>query len=389
MEKNYISLNENDISVRLNKSFTKKEKLFLDSLIKNKEDLLQNNISISILKIKKKLFLGELENILKFIQKLMDKKIIYSIYKLDILEQRGSFAIISSYYIEKDSIKLKFSEEFISIFKKNSYFQKNDFEILFFLQNEHAITLYNLLKFNISMNKSIEISISKLKTILNLTNSYDRFFDFEKLILKPAINEITNITGKSITYTKIKNINSSNSKIIGLFLEIKDINEEEKIYLTNKLISIIEKDIPTLSHKQEIWSFIFKLIDDKGFEYIKKNIQYTLEHFDKNNFFNFLIEALNLNYFDNRFKNKIKNFHDTFKQIENIEKKYDSLAQLHSDLFKILANLQFNYLTLNPHFLKSLQNLRLIHELEYFDNEFIIFAEYNTNSISYISLFEN
>lgn len=389
MQKNFVNLSEKDISIQANKKFSKKEKILLEFLLKNKEEILENNISISILKIKKLLYLGELENILSFFQKFMEKTILYTIYRLDILERRGSFSILSSYYIEKDSIYLKFTDEFKSIFQKNSYFQKNDFETLLFLQNEYAIILYNLLKFNISLNRSLEISISKLKAILNLTDSYDRFFDFEKLILKPAFNEIAKVTKKNIEYKKIKNIDASNSKIIGLLLEIRDINEQEKINSTNTLIEIFEKNIISLENKQEIWNLIFNTIDDKGAEYIKKNIQYTIEHSQKNNIFLFLTEALTLDYYTNRYKNKIAKFSETFKQIEHIEKKYESIAQLHSDLFKILANLKFNYLTLNPHFLKSLQNLRIVHELEYFDNDFIIFAEYNSTGNSYISLFEN
>lgn len=264
MQKKFVDLSEKDISIQSNKKFSKKEKILLEFLLKNKEKILDNTISISILKIKKLLYLGELENILSFFQKFMEKTILYTIYRLDILERRGSFSILSSYYIEKDSIHLKFTNEFKSIFQKNSYFQKNDFETLIFLQNEYAIALYNLLKFNISINRSLEISISKLKSILNLTDSYDRFFDFEKLILKPAFKEISKVTQKNIEYKKIKNINASNSKIIGLLLEIKDINEQEKINSTNTLIQILEKNLTFLENKQEIWNLIFNTIDNKG-----------------------------------------------------------------------------------------------------------------------------
>ncbi len=392
MKKNLESslfLNEKDVNIKFNKSFLKKEKILFEFLIKDKEKILNNNIQIPILKIKRLLTLGELESILKIFQRLTEKIINYTIFRFDILEQKGAFSIISSYYIEKNYIKVIFTEEFRSIFKKNSYFQMNDFDILLFLQNDYAITLYNLFKFNISMNKSIEISIYKLKNILGLENSYDRFFDFEKMILKPTFKEIAQVTKKNIEYVKIKNKDASNSKIIGLLLKINDINEQEKFTLTNNIIEKIENIIPLKEDKKEIYDKIFKSLDDKSWEQITRNIDYTLAHFPKNGFKTFLEEALEFNYADNRFKNKIAKFSETFKCIENIEKKYTSLAQLHSDLFKILANLKFNYLTLNPQFLKSLQNLKIRKELEYFDNDFIIFAEYNENYKSYIAVFEN
>ena len=392
MKKNfndYISLSEKEIDIKFNKVFSKKEKILFDFLLKDKEDILNNNILVPILKIKKLLMLGELENILKIFQKLTEKIIIYTVFKLELIEKKGAFSIISSYHIEKNYIKVIFTEEFRSIFQKNSYFQKNDFDILLFFQNDYAIALYNFLKFNISMNKSIEISIQKLKNLLGLEDSYDRFFDFEKMILKPAFQEISKVTKKNLEYTKIKNRDSSNSKIIGLLLEIKDINEQEKATLANGIIEKIEGAISISDIKKDLWTKVFKSLDDKSYDYIIKNVNYSIAHYPKNGFKVFFEEAIDLNYAENRFKNKITAFSETFKCIENIEKKYTSLAQLHSDLFKILANLKFNYLTLNPQFLKSLQSLKIRKELEYFDNDFIIFAEYNDNEISYISLFEN
>lgn len=135
MKKNfndYISLSEKEIDIKFNKVFSKKEKILFDFLLKDKEEILSNNILVPILKIKKLLMLGELENILKIFQKLTEKVIIYTIFKLELIEKKGAFSIISSYHIEKNNIKVIFTEEFRSIFQKNSYFQKNDFDILLF-----------------------------------------------------------------------------------------------------------------------------------------------------------------------------------------------------------------------------------------------------------------
>ena len=287
MKKNfndYISLSEKEIDIKFNKVFSKKEKILFDFLLKDKEEILSNNILVPILKIKKLLMLGELENILKIFQKLTEKVIIYTIFKLELIEKKGAFSIISSYHIEKNNIKVIFTEEFRSIFQKNSYFQKNDFDILLFFQNDYAIALYNFLKFNISMNKSIEISINKLKSLLGLEKSYDRFFDFEKMILKPAFKEISKVTKKNIEYTKIKNRDSSNSKIIGLFLEIQDINEQEKASLANNVIEKIETAISITDIKKDLWAKVFKSLDDKSYEYIMKNVNYSIAHYPKNGF---------------------------------------------------------------------------------------------------------
>ena len=94
MKKNfndYISLSEKEIDIKFNKVFSKKEKILFDFLLKDKEDILNNNILVPILKIKKLLMLGELENILKIFQKLTEKIIIYTVFKLELIEKKGSF----------------------------------------------------------------------------------------------------------------------------------------------------------------------------------------------------------------------------------------------------------------------------------------------------------
>lgn len=91
MKKNfndYISLSEKEIDIKFNKVFSKKEKILFDFLLKDKEDILNNNILVPILKIKKLLMLGELENILKIFQKLTEKIIIYTVFKLELIEKR-------------------------------------------------------------------------------------------------------------------------------------------------------------------------------------------------------------------------------------------------------------------------------------------------------------
>ena len=96
MKKNfndYISLSEKEIDIKFNKVFSKKEKILFDFLLKDKEDILSNNILVPILKIKKLLLLGELENILKIFQKLSEKIIIYTVFKLELIEKKGDFLI--------------------------------------------------------------------------------------------------------------------------------------------------------------------------------------------------------------------------------------------------------------------------------------------------------
>lgn len=69
------------------------------------------------------------------------------------------------------------------------------------------------------MNKSIEISIQKLKNLLGLEDSYDRFFDFEKMILKPAFQEISKVTKKILNIQKLRIEIPLTQKLLDCFLK--------------------------------------------------------------------------------------------------------------------------------------------------------------------------
>lgn len=379
-------LSEKSIKFDFNKKLSTKEEKFLKFICERCLEKKERNLEIPKKFFEKNYSHKELENIISFIEKFMEKILNYRIEKFQELERVGSFSVFNYYFLEKNIFKFNLSDEFISIFTNNSYFKNNEFDVLIFLRNKYSLAFYNLLKFNISLNKPVDISLNNIKELLDLELSYERFYDFEKLILKPAMYDISNAIGKNISYNKIKNKDSSNSKIIGLSIFINEMLTKENDEFLVEILEILTKLKKSCTDEQ------IEIIKGKlfyhGKEYVKNNLEYSLDHHFTHDFIDFFIKSLQLNFFENRYAQKIipyANEHPNLYEIKNI---FSNLAQFHSEIFKIMTSLKFYDLSLNPTFLKALSNLKKIKELEYSNSKFIIFAEYNEGKNSYINVYK-
>lgn len=71
------------------------------------------------------------------------------------------------------------------------------------LQSAHSVRLYELLKQYEGLKRR-RIDLIDLREMLGFEDEYDRFFDFEKRVLKTSEKEINEFTDLTIAYTKIK-----------------------------------------------------------------------------------------------------------------------------------------------------------------------------------------
>jgi len=82
-------------------------------------------------------------------------------------------------------------------------FTKYQLKYVLQLKGTHSIRIYELLKQYEKIGKR-EIQLEKLKSFLGLKNEYDRIYDFERYVLKPAQKEINDVTDITVDYKKIK-----------------------------------------------------------------------------------------------------------------------------------------------------------------------------------------
>lgn len=380
------SFGEKNVELFFNKRMTKEEEILFNYVTNSADDILSDRITVQINVLKKILKTESVEKYKLLLNKMLEKQLIYTTYKFEETDRSGAFNLLSSYEISEKELKIIFTNEFKSIFKKGSYFNNYDFDIFVFLRNSYSIEVYNLLKVNLVLSKPVEVSIKKLKNILDIGESYGRFYDFEKKVLKPTIENIERVVRKKITYSKIKNKDALNSKVIGLKFSIEETNSEERIQSTNKLMKFMEEYL--LAERTVIWNEVFNLLGEKTYEYIEKNIRYSIDHHKDSSFSSFLLESFRLDYYNTRYKSKVNEYELNHKKVKSSEKTYISADKMYSDIFKILTSFKFHYLTLTPSFLKPLNSLRKIKELEYQDDTYAIFIEYNEGNTSYIDIYE-
>ena len=375
IKKNKISNNFFNFSTFFNteilftKRFSKNDILFKQFLIKHIVSTDEKKLEIKENEIKKIISLPHGETVDSFLSKFCSKRIVIYYGKSKLNPYELSLSIVASYLKIEDRYKIKISDDFYKIFNS----EKNDFKlfylnILLSFSNIISRNLFNLLK-SISNEAFLEISLEELKSYLNIEESYDRFFDFEHKILVPALKEIEEFLLYKVEYSKIKESNSKNSKIKGIRFDIiqtADNNREKNLALLFELFN------PFAKNEKLLQKFITKQSFLYSFNYLKRNIEYSLLHSCKN-LDSFLIEAIEKDYVNTRFKNKFKDFSKQYTLISNLNQNFTSLDDFRDNIFKEIDKKKLSELSILVKFMKS--------SFQLFRNNFLTNEALNKNEI--------
>lgn len=351
------------------KRFSKNDILFKQFLIKHIVTTDEKKLEIKENEIKKIISLPHGETVDSFLSKFCSKRIVIYYGKSKLNPYELSLSIVASYLKIEDRYKIKISDDFYKIFNS----EKNDFKlfylnILLSFSNIISRNLFNLLK-SISNEAFLEISLEELKSYLNIEESYDRFFDFEHKILIPALKEIEEFLLYKVEYSKIKESNSKNSKIKGIRFDIiqtADNNREKNLTLLFELFN------PFAKNEKLLQEFITKQSFFYSFNYLKRNIEYSLLHSCKN-LDSFLIESIEKDYVNTRFKTKFKNFSKQYTLISNLNQNFTSLDDFRDNIFKEIDKKKLSELSILVKFMKS--------SFQLFRNNFLTNEALNKNEI--------
>lgn len=202
---------------------TKNEKILIKNFIHKKIEKYTISELLSLFNVNK----GELYNIL---DKFQTKTV-----KIDINNEINSYNLFYGYESTSNIVVMNFG----NILKNSTQISGTlDLAILSALQEKYTLRFY--LKFcqDIKDSQKIDIDIQSLKEILD-TNSYERFYDFERFILKNISGDIEENSPYLVFYDKIKSGESKNNKIISLRFIITNKN----FYANSKFsIEILEKN---------------------------------------------------------------------------------------------------------------------------------------------------
>lgn len=383
-----------NIQIDFSKKFSKNDHLFKQLLIKKINSSEKKTIKLSEVQITKHLKLPHGENFESFLKKFVSKTITVTYMSPTNEKNEMFFTIISSFIRENNLYFFTLSDEFFNIFSSEEhYLRKFNLDILLNFSSSASQNLFILLKSNQNLGR-LELAIEDLRVILDSSDSYQRFYDFEKNILLPAIKDVKKFFMHGISYTKIKSSSSINSKVIKICFDFLN-NQEKNI---ESLLSVIQ---PYCTNFNNIKSIIKKNFIKYDYSYIEKNMYYSILH-ERKNFDNFFISSLKYNYCDLRYENKIKKYlKSSYSVLSKFSGSFATVEEFRNFIFKDINNnkslqsitLMINILKIslnvfnqiytseniskNEIYLSFYKNLEENNECVFENNLAIIIAEFN------------
>ena len=250
----FTNLQKKDIKLEFSKKITKDEKIFLkllffkivsDSTFLEKAEIRFEEI-LSIPEF------SSINNFTSFFKTLSEKYISFYVFSPND-KFSGSFGILSSFILHNDYCQLFFTEEFKNCFSlKKSFFSLLEIEKFIFMTDSFSFGFYNNIIKNSKDKNEVCLPLSSVKSYLNADNKYERFFDFEKYVLKKAVMDINTFTDFSVTYEKIKESGKLTNKIVSVNFLINKARQPYSPY-DNTIYKMLEPVKDKVSNPEEIY----------------------------------------------------------------------------------------------------------------------------------------
>lgn len=376
------SLDSVSFFIEFEKKINKNEQDLLIFLLEQSKNM--KNESIMTFKIdflSKKLSLKENSELLDLINKFCQKTVKYSFFNKDknTLLGGGYFSVISSVKYSENNLYITLANEIAESYK-NSVFKEYHLDTLLKFRINYSIKLYQKLVFHSQHHSNFEISVKAIRELFELTDSYERFYDFEKNVLEAVINEINNYSEYSLTYEKVKINDGKTNRVSAIIFYVCNKNLERIQKESNKLFALIKEYVDDFDL---VLSNIKKYLEEFDYKYVKENLQFSVQHYEEK-FDDFFLNSLEKNYVATYFQMKTNETDKKYNLIVDHNKYYSSVFKLESELYKQLSNLKFYY---DFEFISILHQLKTKNKIEYSDDRIKIFVEYNKHSNSHIKIY--
>ena len=374
---------KNTINLKFSKKITKNEKNFFKLLffrIASDSSFLEK-AEIRFEELLSILDFPSINDFTPFFNALMEKHIFFSTD----MQFSGSFGIISSFILYSDYCQIFFTEEFKNCFSlKKNFFSLLEIEKFIFMNDSFSFSFYNNIIKNFKDKNEVTLPVSLVKTYLNANDKYERFFDFEKYILKKAILDINTFTDFSIEYEKIKEHKKATNKITSISFSINKSKQSYKPF-DNKIYKMLEPIKEKISNPEEIYHLLVLYVSKRGYKYVYDNINYAKnsKDFEKN-----LKKALMLNLASNKLKlfvnvsktvkSPIVLFYTLTRKLNKIKRHYPKIEELMYN-FKLKNIDSISYFNDNDSFEFSNKYIRIF--VKYYSNKKSIIEIYLPNNI--------
>ena len=374
---------KNTINLKFSKKITKNEKNFFKLLffrIASDSSFLEK-AEIRFEELLSILDFPSINDFTPFFNALIEKHIFFSID----MQFSGSFGIISSFVLYSDYCHIFFTEEFKNCFSlKKNFFSLLEIEKFIFMNDSFSFSFYNNIIKNFKDKNEITLPVSLVKTYLNANDKYERFFDFEKYILKKAILDINTFTDFSIEYEKIKEHKKATNKITSISFYINKSKQSYKPF-DNKIYKMLEPIKEKISNPEEIYHLFLLFVSKRGYKYVYDNINYVKnsKDFEKN-----LKKALMLNLASNKLKlfvnvsktvkSPIVLFYTLTRKLNKIKRHYPKIEELMNN-FKLKNIDSISYFNDNDSFEFSNKYIRIF--VKYYSSKKSIIEIYLPSNI--------
>ena len=374
---------KNTINLKFSKKITKNEKNFFKLLffrIASDSSFLEK-AEIRFEELLSILDFPSINDFTPFFNALIEKHIFFSTD----MQFSGSFGIISSFVLYSDYCHIFFTEEFKNCFSlKKNFFSLLEIEKFIFMNDSFSFSFYNNIIKNFKDKNEITLPVSLVKTYLNANDKYERFFDFEKYILKKAILDINTFTDFSIEYEKIKEHKKATNKITSISFSINKSKQSYKPF-DNKIYKMLEPIKEKISNPEEIYHLLVLYVSKRGYKYVYDNINYAKnsKDFEKN-----LKKALMLNLASNKLKlfvnvsktvkSPIVLFYTLTRKLNKIKRHYPKIEELMNN-FKLKNIDSISYFNDNDSFEFSNKYIRIF--VKYYSSKKSIIEIYLPSNI--------
>ena len=275
LKKEKFLLDKRDVHVEYVKRLNSKEyrlfSLIIDKFSKDNESF----VSLNKDKVLKDLKITETK--LKILSdKLIEKKVEYLVTESHKNIINGKFNLINSYGIQDTELIYSLSEEIrISVTEKN-FFNRIHLISLLKFKSKYTSAFYLNFLMRLGDFSEFEIELVELKRIFMVNENYERFYDFEKNLLKPILNDVNEFTEYFLTYDKVKNTSNKIEKI-----KFKGINKYSR-YIRKKANELIYEVRDHVDDFETLYNEIYMNLMRKGYDYVKENLNYCLKNYSEN-----------------------------------------------------------------------------------------------------------
>lgn len=369
------------IDFDVNPKLSKKNIKLINYIMKKFKKIKNNNLIFSTEEIKLYSNYNSTEEIYNDFYSLYQKKISFKGLKNENISIYGNFQILNSIVIKDKQIFITLSKEIIDAFSPKGFFYKYQLRNLIKLKKKNTIIFYKEIIMKLLSKEESDIKLDYLKNLFSIDKeSYTRFFDFERYVLKPIFSELSFIDEFNVSYEKIKSGQNKTNKILGLKFKIGNKKDKEKEELIKEIISLIKDEIYDFKF---VYKVISKGIDNYGFEYIKENALLS-KRYPKKNFDAFLLESIEKD-FASLNTNEI---YGTQNIILNKEISFANTASFQNYIYDYIISKNLYY-SFHIEFLDAFKNIKNKKNIWFEDKNYKIIGYFSPNSLSFIKIYSN